>query len=388
VTNGSEHEVASYQGVSYAYINDERLKTVTSGSNSYQLAYDALGRCVKRTLNGVTTYYIYDGEKPIVELFANGAAAGLNIYGKGIDEILVRVDYVVNPAGQAYYYQQDHEGSVTHLTDGSGTVIEKYKYDVFGAPTVYDGAGNLRSGGTIYNNRFLFTGREYSAMFGFYEYRARAYHPGLGRFMSEDPKGFDAGDYNLYRYCHNDPEDLTDPMGLWPVPPAEKAPIPEGFFQREMDHNPIANATQQAFQQAQQKAAVDGKFYVREGQLTLLNRSRGEAIAVRMESGTGPATNVPEAEGLKYQGPLPRGDYRILSRTVDGSQLYKHTGFKGYILAPLDSTPYNDKYDAFGRGSFRMHYGQGVAASQHASLGTLHASKIFSTALQRYCNDP
>ncbi len=23
--------------------------------------------------------------------------------------------------------------------------------------------------------------------------------------MSEDPKLFDAGDYNLFRYCHNDP---------------------------------------------------------------------------------------------------------------------------------------------------------------------------------------
>jgi hypothetical protein len=32
--------------------------------------------------------------------------------------------------------------------------------------------------------------------------------------MSEDPKGFDAGDYNLFRYCHNDPLDFTDPMGL------------------------------------------------------------------------------------------------------------------------------------------------------------------------------
>jgi hypothetical protein len=50
-------------------------------------------------------------------------------------------------------------------------------------------------------------------MFGFYEYRARAYHPDLGRFMSEDPKLFDPGDYNLFRYCHNDPIDLTDPMG-------------------------------------------------------------------------------------------------------------------------------------------------------------------------------
>jgi hypothetical protein len=32
--------------------------------------------------------------------------------------------------------------------------------------------------------------------------------------MSEDPKLFDAGDYNLFRYCHNDPIDFTDPMGL------------------------------------------------------------------------------------------------------------------------------------------------------------------------------
>ncbi|MBO0696083.1 MAG: DUF2778 domain-containing protein, partial [Verrucomicrobia bacterium] len=78
------------------------------------------------------------------------------------------------------------------------------------------------------------------------------------------------------------------------------------------------------------------------------------------ESGRGPATNVPEAEALQSEGPLPRGSYRILSRTQDGSQLYKHTGFKGYILAPLDRTPFNDRYDAFGRGSFRMHYGAGV----------------------------
>src|SRR5207249_10655182 len=67
---------------------------------------------------------------------------------------------------------------------------------------------------TVTNNRFMFTGREYASTFSIYEYRARAYHPGLGRFTSEDPMGFAAGDYNVFRYCHNDPLDLTDPMGL------------------------------------------------------------------------------------------------------------------------------------------------------------------------------
>lgn len=62
--------------------------------------------------------------------------------------------------------------------------------------------------------------------------------------MSEDPKLFDAGDYNLYRYCHNDPLDLTDPMGLGEGPgiiiPMRPPPPPPAPYQ--MDHTPIANA--------------------------------------------------------------------------------------------------------------------------------------------------
>jgi RHS repeat-associated protein len=225
VTNGNEHEISGYNNVNYYYINDERLKQVTSGANTYNLYYDALGRCVKRSLNvgqgNVYTYYIYDGEKPVVEYNSTGAIAAKNLYGKGIDEILMRtgIDPVVN-GGLPFYYQHNHEGSVTHLTNAAGAVIESYKYDAFGAPTMYNGATQVDY--STYNNRFLFTGREYAAAnaagynagFKFYEYRARAYNPLLGRFMSEDPKGFAAGDYNLFRYCHNDPEDMTDPMGL------------------------------------------------------------------------------------------------------------------------------------------------------------------------------
>ena len=168
---------------------------------------------MKRTLNGLTTYYIYDGEKPIVEYRSSDLShPAKNLYGKGIDEILMRYDPSFNPA-MTYYYQQDHEGSVTQLVNTSGDVIESYKYDAFGAPAIYDANGNPLSS-SAYSNRFLFTGREYANAFGFYEYRARAYNPTLGRFMSEDPKLFDAGDYNLFRYCHNDPIDMTDPMGL------------------------------------------------------------------------------------------------------------------------------------------------------------------------------
>src|SRR5208283_5277438 len=40
--------------------------------------------------------------------------------------------------------------------------------------------------------------------------------PSIGRWTSEDPLGFAAGDTNLYRYVGNGPTDGTDPTGLLP----------------------------------------------------------------------------------------------------------------------------------------------------------------------------
>jgi RHS repeat-associated protein len=136
--------------------------------------------------------------------------------------------------GQALYFQQDHEGSVTLLTNqnnGSGQAIEKYRYDVFGGPIIYAPNGTQRQI-SLYNNRWLFTGREYLGAW-IYDYRARLYHASLGRFMSEDPKLFVHGagfekpfadwsfaahpgeaEFNLFRYSGNDPINFVDPMGL------------------------------------------------------------------------------------------------------------------------------------------------------------------------------
>lgn len=213
VLNGSEHELTDYAGVHYAYLNDTRLAAVTSSAGVYQLGYDALGRCVRRTTtNGTATYYIYDGEGNILEYGPNSTFVASSIYGRGVDEIIARN----NGIGQNL--MQDRNGNTLAVTGGNGALLEYYRYDAFGAPTIRDGNGAVQTLNgqpvSAINNRFLFTGREYSEKFKFYECRARAYNPELGRFMSEDPKGFDAGDYNLYRYCLNDPLDGADPMGL------------------------------------------------------------------------------------------------------------------------------------------------------------------------------
>jgi len=207
VSNDGEHQITDYAGLHYGSL-DGKLASITGNGNFYFASFDALGRCITRSLNGRTTYYTYDGQHPIYEWNPDGTRAGWNLFGQGIDEILLRADYIIVPNGQGYFFQQNRLGSVTHLTNFVGNPIEKYRYDAFGTPTTLDPILGY------FNNRFRFTGREYQEAFGIYEYRNRAYHPGLGRFLSEDPLGFGAGDTNMFRYCGGDPVNRSDPSGL------------------------------------------------------------------------------------------------------------------------------------------------------------------------------
>jgi len=99
-------------------------------------------------------------------------------------------------------------------------VLETYAYDAFGKASVYDSSFNLLPS-SLQNNRFLFTGREYIAEAGIYDYRNRAYSPELGRFLQTDPIRFSAGDANLYRYVANNTVNAVDPSGQSPWDTAE-----------------------------------------------------------------------------------------------------------------------------------------------------------------------
>ncbi len=97
----------------------------------------------------------------------------------------------------------DRQGSVVDLVDEDGTVLNHFVYDSFGNRTQTSGV----------EFRYGYTGRELDGETGLYYYRARYYEPITGRFISEDPIGFGAGDTNLYRYVNNSPTNYTDPSG-------------------------------------------------------------------------------------------------------------------------------------------------------------------------------
>jgi len=169
--------------------------------------YDALNRCVKRTVNGVVTYYYYDGCNLIEERSGSDVQLARYIHGAKMDEMLKKVT-----AADSVYYHHDALGNVVQLTNNTGNVVEQYSYGVFGVPTYKDANGNILAS-SAYGNRFLFTGREYIQEVFLYDYRNRMYSHVLGRFLQLDPLRFDAGDNNMYRYTGNNPVNRLDPLG-------------------------------------------------------------------------------------------------------------------------------------------------------------------------------
>lgn len=111
------------------------------------------------------------------------------------------------------YYHYDGLGSVAHLTDSSGRVVEKYSYDAFGQPTILSPSNTVLTASNV-GNRFMFAGREYLAEVGIYDYWNRVYSPELGRCLRTDPIRFDAADVNIYRYVGNVPTTRKDTLGL------------------------------------------------------------------------------------------------------------------------------------------------------------------------------
>jgi len=133
------------------------------------------------------------------------------VYGRYIDEpIQMKRD------GDTVYYHSDDLYNVTTLTNADGDVVERYRYDDFGAPHVYSPTGDPRTASSV-GNPSLFTGRAYDTDLQLYDYRSRHLHPGLGRFTTRDRIGL-WGDPmsmgNPYSYVGNNPVGSFDPFGL------------------------------------------------------------------------------------------------------------------------------------------------------------------------------
>ncbi|MGF1498799.1 MAG: tandem-95 repeat protein [Elainellaceae cyanobacterium] len=180
-------------------ITDETADGRTIQEITY--TYDAFDRRLSETINGKTTHFVSDGATLWAELNDANEVIARYLPGTEIDELLARYR---TEDGTAWHLT-DRLNTVRGIVDAVGDLINEIEYDSFGR--------KLSETNPEAGDRFGFTGREYDEDTGLYYYRARYYAPELGRFINQDPIGFEAADTNLYRYVSNSPINATDPTG-------------------------------------------------------------------------------------------------------------------------------------------------------------------------------
>jgi RHS repeat-associated protein len=231
--NNTSNELTTRTGVTYTYdangntqtdVNssgtttfnwdfENRLTSVSlpGSGGTVSFKYDPFGRRIYKSSSSGTSVYAYDGDNLIEEAGSTGTATARYTMGLNIDEPLAILQGTTTD-----YYQADGLGSITSLTNSSGTNAETYTYDSY---------GNLLSSTGSVTNRLRYTSREFDTETGLYYYRARYYDPAIGKFLSEDPIRYAGGNSDFFPYALNNPTSLIDPTGLATVTNNTGTPI-------------------------------------------------------------------------------------------------------------------------------------------------------------------
>ena len=265
--------------------------------------YDPLNRVITRAVNGAITQNVWEGWNLIEEHRPDWSIQRCYLQGANQNEMVAAFDGGVYTT---HWFWQDGRGNMSHITGDNAALLERYTYDLSGAPKFYDEWGNERFGGSVYDARFLFAGSQYLPETGLYDMRNRFYSPALSRFLQTDPIGFAGDALNLYRYCGDDPVDRSDPMGL------QDHPIADIVWQMacHMDSGNMLQGTFQDLLKRLQPAGMDG------------GNVNGGGVENGGGGGGGTKPMAPESEGKKQVGNVqdsakPRPKYTI-ERTSRG----------------------------------------------------------------------
>ena len=211
----------------YTWDHRNRLTNMTFKNNSgvvkktVDYGYDVFDRRIKKVVDNdgpgsgapITSRFVYDGSDIVLQFDGANNLTHRYLHGPAVDQILA--DEQINGGTSTLYWPlADQQGTIRDVVNNSGTVVNHLQYSSFGKVTSETNAAI----DLIYG----YTGRERDEETGMNYFRARYQDPSTGRFISEDPLGFGAGDANVSRYVGNNSPNSTDPSGLESFPAAHR----------------------------------------------------------------------------------------------------------------------------------------------------------------------
>jgi RHS repeat-associated protein len=183
----------------------QQLASVTSGAKTTSYVYDAGGKLLLRKTPGENVLYAAGQELNS----SAGLVTGVRHYTAGSTSLAVRTEDG-SADGKVTWLLSDAQASTQLSVDGTDGTITRHRYTPFGQQRGTTGlpAGTDRG----------FVGQPQDASTGLSLLGARAYDPGLGRFLSADPltEPSTPQALNAYSYADNAPVNLSDPTGLRP----------------------------------------------------------------------------------------------------------------------------------------------------------------------------
>jgi RHS repeat-associated protein len=205
--------------VEYQYDGLKRRIVEDDGTDEKDLYYSDQWQVLEERVDGDTvTQYVWSAVY-VDAMILRDRDADANT-GNGLEERI--------------YVLHDANYNVTALVDTSGNVLERYYYEAYGSAVYLDDAfALLPDAQSQFAWQRLHQGGRLDTITGNYHFRHRDLSPGLGRWISQDPIGFEAGDANLYRYVGNGSTNATDPSGL--APPR----TPQGVPRAGGGHHPL-----------------------------------------------------------------------------------------------------------------------------------------------------
>jgi len=228
----------------YTYDKLNRLTSVANSDYLVEYSYDPFNRRTEKTVyyaDGNDTFerthkYAYDGWDIISEEIktlrtsdnpATTTAWQLRRYvDQGTDNHII-MDTVScsddgngncspnEPTLQRIWFHKDERGNIIAISDGNGTIYERYRYRVYGEHEVLNADFTPKTTAAV--SPFLWGGSLYEPETGLYWMRNRYYHIDMHRFINQDPIGIWGDANNLgngFAYVAGMIIEASDPSGL------------------------------------------------------------------------------------------------------------------------------------------------------------------------------